>query len=239
MLDRTSPIPLHVQLEKIIRSDLDSDSFPPGSKYLSESELCSKYGISRLTARNVIARFVQEGSLTRVPGKGTFVTESKIEAKPLSFEGIREQLEQQGFEVETKLLGVKIGDGRSFYHHKLMVSADEKIYAVKRLRFVKDQPFSIHDSFIPVSLAPGLDNLNLVDEQLCVILSKSYHLTRAKVYEILESIAASEEEAVLLGVEVGHPLLLLEDTVVDKSYTPFEYTKVVFRGDKIKVRLEF
>ncbi|MFY9396111.1 MAG: GntR family transcriptional regulator [Saccharofermentanales bacterium] len=239
MLDRSSPIPLHVQLEEIIRDKLASDFFSPGSKFPSENELCAKYGISRMTARNVMSRFVQDGTLIRVPGKGTFVAECKIEARPLSSEGIREQLEQQGYEVETVLLSIVMGEGKDFYHHKLMVPADEKIYAVKRLRSVKGQPFSIHDSFIPASLAPGLAKLNLVDDQLCNILSREYQLSRAKVYEILESIAATKEEAELLDVTAGHPLLLLKDTVVDESGTPFEYAKVVFRGDKIKVRLEF
>ncbi|NMA07324.1 MAG: GntR family transcriptional regulator [Ruminococcaceae bacterium] len=239
MLDRTSPIPLHLQLEEIIQDKLDSDTFPPGSRFPSESELCSKYGISRMTARNVVSRFVQEGVLKRIPGKGTFVSEPKIEAGPLSYEGIRAQLERQGYEVVTKLLGVEIGEGKNFYHHKLLVPADEKIYCIKRLRFVKGQPFSIHESFVPVSLAPGLEKLNLIDEQLCVILNNNYDFLRAKVYEELESIAANREEADLLNLKVGHHLLLLKDTIVDKSGTPFEYAKIIFRGDRIKLRLEF
>lgn len=50
---------------------------------------------------------------------------------------------------------------------------------------------------------------------------------------------ASNEEAELLAVEKGHPLLLLRDVLYDEISRPYEYTKVVFRGDRIKIRLQY
>jgi len=182
---------------------------------------------------------VQEGLLFRIPGKGTFVSEQKIEAKSLSYEGIREQLERLGYEVYTQLLDVRKSKGNKIIRGQLKIDSNKQIYIVRRLRAVKGQPLSLHTSYIPVNLAPQLEKQNLVNDQLCYILSKSYNLNRDRVFEELESVAATQEEAELLEIPLGHPLLLLQDTIVDQNGVPFEYAKVVFRGDKLKLKLEF
>lgn len=239
MLERNSAKPLHMQLEELIREKLAAGEWAPGISIPSENELSTENGVSRMTARNVVTKLVQEGLLFRIPGKGTYVSEQKIEAKSLSYEGIREQLELMGYEVSTQLLDARIVKINKDVRQKLQIENDEKVYIVKRLRSVKGQPLSLHISYIPVKLAPNLDRLNLVDEQLCSILSKNYELNRDRIYEELESVAASKEEAEYLQVVEGHPLLLLQDTIVDQNGIPFEYAKVVFRGDKIKLKLEF
>jgi GntR family transcriptional regulator len=92
MLDRNSPLPLHAQLEEIIKAGIENEEWPFESVIPSENELSKMYGISRMTVRSVITRLVHEGLLYSVPGKGTFVSEPKIVSRPLSQMGIREQL---------------------------------------------------------------------------------------------------------------------------------------------------
>lgn len=238
MLDKSSAKPLYVQMEEWVRTQLDTGAWAPGSLIPSENELGHTLGISRMTARNVITKLVQEGFLFRIPGKGTFVKEHKFEAKSLSYEGIRQQLERMGYEVSTKLLGVEICKNIKECHY-LNVDKNTPVYVIRRLRIAKGIPLSIHTSYVPVDLAPGLEKLDLVDEQLCSILGKNYNLNRAKTIEELESAAATKEEAGLLEIQPGHPLLLLHDTIVNENNIPYEYAKVVFRGDKIKLKFEF
>ena len=228
-----------MQMEDMIRDKLNSGEWAPGSIISSENEMSHAYGVSRMTVRTVVTKLVQEGLLLRIPGKGTFVAEQKIEAKSLFYEGIREQLEHMGYEVTTKLLDVHISNGIKDVYQKLQIDYNSKVYVVQRLRLANEIPLSLHNSYIPMALARDLDKLNLVDEQLCFILSKNYNLNRVKLSEELESVSASESEAALLGIPVGYPLLLLQDTIIGQDGRPFEYAKVVFRGDKIKLKLEF
>lgn len=239
MLDKMSAKPLHTQLEEIFRQKLESGEWSPGSLIPSENEISRDYGISRMTARGVTTKFVQEGLLFRIPGKGTFVCERKIEARSLSYEGIRAQLEQMGYEVSTILLDACVEQTEEAICQKLKLSLESSVYVIKRLRCVREVPFSLHTSYIPVALAPDLIKLDLVNDQLCSILNLNYGLSRAHVYEELESVAATKDEAKLLEVPVKHPLLLLQDTIADQEGIPFEYAKVVFRGDKVKLKLEF
>jgi GntR family transcriptional regulator len=239
MLDRTSSKPLYSQMEDLIRENLTTRKWAPGSPIASENELSREYGISRVTVRNVITKLVQQGLLFRIPGKGTYVTENKIVAKSLSYAGIREQLEQMGYKVSTKLLSANRKKGSKEMCDRFGIAQNSSFYVIKRLRYVEGEPFSVHTSYIPAVLCDGLDKLDLVREQLCTVLSKEYGLIRSRTQETLESVPASKEISALLGISEGHPLLLLQDTIMDEAGNPFEYANVIFRGEKIRLTLEF
>lgn len=237
-LDKTNAKPLHIQIEESILQKLESKEWAPGKLIPSENELSHIYGVSRTTVRNVITKLVQEGLLFRIPGKGTYVAEPKIVAHSLSYAGIREQLEQMGYEVTTQLISLDLE------------TADQKIlqyfpgleapyfYVVRRLRILKGEPLSIHISYLPQSYCPGIDRYDLSSEQLCTVLSQAYGLNRAKAVETLESVAAKPAEASLLNIFPGQPLLLLQDQILDADGRTFEYSKVIFRGEKIKITME-
>lgn len=239
MLDKNSPTPLYVQFEESVRHKIDNEDWPLNSMIPSENELSRTYGISRMTVRSVLNRLVMAGLLYRVPGKGTYVSEAKIESNPLSWMGIREQLERMGYETKTKLLNVELVSVSTRISRMLEIKPGATAYLVSRLRFVRGVPLSIHTSYIPQEVSPNLERQELEEKQLCDILKYEYNCRIARQVETLESISASTEEAELLGVNTAFPLLLLENRVYNSNHVPIEYSKVVFRGDKIKLRLEY
>ncbi|HEY0690672.1 MAG TPA: GntR family transcriptional regulator [Kribbella sp.] len=73
-IDHNSPEPLWEQIRDDLLADLDSGDLPPGSRLPSEQALCEDvYGVSRPTLRRAIAALVEQGRLTVVHGKGTYV----------------------------------------------------------------------------------------------------------------------------------------------------------------------
>ena len=239
MLERSNPKPLYMQFEEIIRERIENEEWKPNNPIPSENELSKIYGLSRMTVRSVITQLVKEGLLYRVPGKGTYVLEPKITTKSLFYTGIREQLEQMGYEISTKVLNIREIEASDKIADKLQIKKNDFVYILERVRYLKSEPLSLHTSYMPISLCKGLENENLESEQLCVILQKSFNLARNKVVETLESSVAAAAEAKLLNVKPGYPLLLLEDIIFSNDGNPFEYSKVLFRGDKIKLKFEF
>ncbi|WHH59914.1 GntR family transcriptional regulator [Petroclostridium sp. X23] len=239
MLDRQSPKPLYAQLEDIVRQKIENEEWLPNHLIPSENEISKMYGVSRMTARGVITRLVHEGLLYRAQGKGTFVSVPKIVSKPLSQLGIREQLEQMGYQISTKLLNIDKGIPPARVSKELRLEKNTQVYVVERIRYIKEEPLSLHTSYIPVTFCANLEMKDMEGIQLCDILEKEYDLKIVKIVETLESSMATLEEAKMLSVKKGFPLLLLENIVYTTGELPFEYTKVLFRGDKIKLRLEY
>ncbi len=238
-LRRDIPTPLYVQLEEILRAKIDSGEWQPGDRIPSENELNRMYGISRMTARGVLNTLTNDGLVFRVPGKGTFVSSPKIETASPAYSGIREQLEGMGLETETKLLSAsKIKAPTKIAKH-LHISTDDDVYEIRRVRYVKGSPISLHTSWVPAELAPDLIQHDTVNRQLCKVLGEEYDLQMSLTEEQLESTVLSGEEADLLELAEGRPVLLLQDILYDQNEHPFEFTKIIFPGDKIRLRFTF
>lgn len=236
MLDRQSPQTLHSQLEEIIRKGIENEEWKPDSNIPSENELSNLYGISRMTVRSVLYLLVSEGLIYKVPGKGTFVSKPKI---VLSQMAIQDQLEQMGYETSTRLVSIENLIVSSKISKLLNLSSNTQVYVLKRIRYIKEEAFSIHISYIPVFLCPNLESKNLEREQLCNILRNEYQFKIDRKVETLESAIATTEEAKMLSVKKSFPLILLESIVYAENDLPIEFSKVLFRGDKIKLHLEF
>lgn len=238
-IDKNSAVPLYVQIEDFIRHTIAVGEWKPGERIPSEASLNELLGVSRMTVRGVLNSLVDDGLLYRVPGKGTFVTEEKISALSPAYKGVREQLEQMGFSITTELISFTKIVPTAQVRAKLGLNATAPAFEIVRRRTVDGVPVSLHRSFVPAVLAPELDTTNVVEEQLCVILERDYELHAAHTFEQLEAVAASEKEASILDLRIGEPLLLLEDTISDRSGTAFEYSKILFRGDRMKLHFTF
>ena len=239
MLDRNSPLPLHTQFEFIIRNKIEDEEWPVNTCIPSENEFSRIYGISRMTVRSVLTRLVDAGLLYRSQGKGTFIAEPKIISSPLVRYGIREQLEEMGYKTSTKMISFEKVQASSKVSKFLNIKHENDIFIVKRLRFVKEEPLSYHISYVPVSFFHGLDNHDLEHKQMCDVIEKDYNYTIQRRTETLEATTANVEEAWLLSVHPNSPLLVLENMVYTVNDTPLEYSRIIFRGDKIKIKLEY
>lgn len=238
-LDSKSPIPLHMQLESILRSNIEGYVWQENELIPSENELSKEYGLSRMTVRSVLTRLVQEGLLYRVPGKGTFVSVRKIISQPLSKMGIREQLERMGYENTTRLIHAMEVPAMSSIAKKLQISEGEPVYEIKRVRYIKDIPLSFHSSYIPKDCCPDLlvKGYDYEQCQLCDILKEDYGVEQDKMVETLEIVQAKTGDAQILDVKRNYPLIHLENIVYARDDRPMEYSSVLFRGDKIKIEI--
>jgi len=236
-LNRDSAVPLYLQLADELRNKILSGEWQPEQRIPSENELNQIYSISRMTIRQVLGKLVDEGLVFRVHGKGTFVAQPKIATRSPSYHGVREQLEQQGYSTRTELLNSGEVKADTRLARQLNVPVGTALHMVERLRYAEETPISLHKSYVPVPLAPALLEHDLTEKQLCQVLAQDYGLNMVYVHESLESLVPTPAELTALDVRRGTPLLLLEQRISDHSRRLFEYTRIKFRGDR--VRLEF
>lgn len=83
--------PIYLIIENDIKAAINNGSFKSGDLIPSENELKEKYNVSRMTVRQALNNLVNEGLLFRHQGKGTFVSNAKIEK---SIQGIRSFTEE-------------------------------------------------------------------------------------------------------------------------------------------------
>ena len=72
-IDPTGPVPPYKQIAAIIRARIESGDYPKGARIPTESEIVDTWEVARTTARRAIALLREEGLVTTVPQRGTYV----------------------------------------------------------------------------------------------------------------------------------------------------------------------
>ena len=99
---------------------------------------------------------------------------------------------------------------------------------------VSDVPMSIDTSLLPARRFPGLRKELPRHHSLYETLATAYDVHLAEAEETIETVLATPDDASLLGVDVGLPLLLLSRHAFDTSGEPVEWAQSLYRGDRYK-----
>ena len=233
-IQRGSPIPLYFQLKEIMRAKVQSGEWQPGSLIPSERELCQQYGLSRMTARQAITELVTEGVFYREQGKGTFVSRRKIRQQLEQLTGFTEDMSARGQRPSAKVLSAQMCPADEASAEQLRVAPGESIFCLQRLRTADGEPLAIEHSKINFRGCEGLVHDDLEQQSLYRTLEDKYGLPLAEAEQELEAGLAGEEEARLLNISVGSPVLFTRRTTYTERNQPIEYATSVYRGDKYK-----
>ena len=99
-LDRTSAVPLHLQIERLLRRMLDEAEYRNGKVLPAEPVLADRLGVSRNTLRAAMTRLESEGLLERTPRVGTRVAPRRPHVSLAEWYSFSGEMHRQGIEVQ-------------------------------------------------------------------------------------------------------------------------------------------
>lgn len=230
-LQKESPLPLYYQLKEIIKRQIEEGHLQPGDAIPSERELVETYKISRPTVRQAINELVTEGLLFREKGRGTFVSKQKIKQFFLeSLTSFSEEMKQKGLSFSTKVIGMEVVSNTSMLT-SVFGDRYNKFFRIDRLRYVQGEPVVVVTTYVPCSIAPNLDEEDLINQSLYDILQNKYGLKISRATRVVEAINSSDEDAALLEIEPLSAIQLIRTTGYLEGDIPFEYSIARYRGD--------
>lgn len=232
-------IPLYYQLMQLFRQEIEEGRYQPGDLFPSENELCERFGISRPTVRQAINELVREGLLHRVRGKGTFVSEPKIQQDFIQrLVSFTEEMEQKGLKSTTRVLSLEVVPASKKVAAFLSLAYEEPVFRLERLRFVEGVPIVVVTTYLPQKYCPTLDQQDLNNNSLYRTLEAEYGVRICRARRILEVIAATEEYAKLLETDIGAPLQLSKTVAWDQYNRAIEFSIARYRGDRSQFIIE-
>jgi DNA-binding LacI/PurR family transcriptional regulator len=86
-INKNAPIPMYQQILNEIHASIASGEWPAGTQLPTEAELEMELQVSRVTIRQALSAAVEEGLVVRLPGKGTFVSETETSTTTQRSEG--------------------------------------------------------------------------------------------------------------------------------------------------------
>jgi GntR family transcriptional regulator len=207
---------------------------PAGTAVPPERELAQRYGTSRTTVRQALAELAVEGKLLRMQGRGTFVAKPKV-AQVLELTSYTEDMRAHGLQPRTVLLDISYVAADEELAGFLGIRAGGRALRIHRLRLADGEPMSIDASCLSARRFPGLRRNLQKNSSLYQTLASAYGVELAEAQETIETVLAGPEDARLLGVDVGLPLLLVSRHSFDPSGAPVEWAQSWYRGDRYKI----
>lgn len=238
-IDFNGHIPFYLQLKGFLQRRIAEGVWKPNDMLPSEAQLCSAYEISRTVVRQALREMEYEGLVYRRKGKGTFVAEPKIlESLAQRLTGFHQDMAEQGLTTsdEVLFLGVVPADGKAADFLKLDAGVD--VVKLRRLRYVEGKPIALVTTYLPASLCEKMLAADFRDQSLYTFLEKECGVVIDHGRRMIEAVVANEEEASLMGVKKGAPMVLLDSISYMEDGTPVEYYHAVHRGDRTRFEIE-
>jgi GntR family transcriptional regulator len=236
MIDPANIIPTYYQLANILRKRIENGDFKAHDAIPSERQLEEQYNLSRPTIRQAIDLLERQGYLYRVHGKGTFVSPPKLQKGILELTSFSEDMRSRGLKPGHRILefGMVKATGKVAQQLGLRDGADE-VLRIKRLRFGDDTPIGLQDSYLFLPEGQTITREEIEERgSIYAILQEKFGLFPTEADETLEVTLATPEEAGLLEVPEGSPLLLNERTLWSQNRQAIEFVKILYRGDRYK-----
>jgi GntR family transcriptional regulator len=218
---------------------IERGTLQPGQKLAAERELAVSTGVSRSTLRQALAALEESGAIRRIPGRGggTFIAAAKVERDLSRIVGVPMLLRDQGFTAGSRVVRVGVATAGEVAGEALGIGAFDFVIALVRIRLADGVPISLEHAMFPAELVPGLPEREL-GGSLYELLDAEYGLRPEEATEHIEVVAASTDEAAILSIEPGAPLISITRTTRDARGVAFEYSHDLFRADRTRIAVK-
>jgi DNA-binding GntR family transcriptional regulator len=234
LLDRTSAVPLHLQISQQLEDAIRSGQLAPGTRLDNELELCRRLAVSRPTVRRALERLARKGVLVRRRGLGTVVVARPV-SRPIALSSLYEDLAASNRQPTTRVLALRTqpaGDQAE----ALSLSANDPVQFLERLRFADHIPLALMRNYLPAGLAELTKDLLEQHGLYQVLRAQGVQLQAA--LQTISARATSRRERQLLEAPAGTPALIMTRTAFDASGRPVEYATHAYRADRYWFELQ-
>jgi GntR family transcriptional regulator len=236
-INRDSPVPLHHQVRNYLLGCIERGDLQPGHKLLQEREYAARFGISLAPVRQAILDLVKEGYLYRVPGRGTFVREQKVEEKISILSSFTESMRAKGLNAVLRVIELRVGKAPAAIR-AMLGAEDQQFVFLQRVALVEGEAIALLSSYLPARLVPGLENRDLNGQSLYKTLEERYSIVLARAESTIEVVRCRGTQSTILGIPQGTPMLQVEGKTYDVTDQFVEFAQVLYRADRFRFTIE-
>lgn len=229
--------PLYDQLVDLL-SDKIQNEMHPGDALPSERDLAETYGLSRTTVRLAMSELEELGLVTRKHGKGTFVSSvSRDTTDLMGTYSFTDQMRSLGRVPHTEVIDFEVREASKFVAQNMDLCLGEAVFRMRRLRTADGVPMMLERTYMPVKVFDGLTQRMVESKSLYEIVEQDFRMKIKTAEEAFGARAARPDEARLLKIDEGAPVLHLVRTTYNSKNVVIEYTRSVARADMFEYKI--
>ncbi len=228
--------PRYREIEATLRARIAQ--LRPGQRLPSDADLCAEFGVSRMTARHAMAQLAEEGLVRRDPGRGTFVAEPPTHRRANSLMTFSHEMRRQGREPSSVVVRRAVRAPVDRERSELHVGRGTEVVEVRRVRLADDTPVALETAVLPARCIEAVMDADLATGSLHEALI-SHDIVPTRGSSSIAAEAATPEDAVLLSIEPGVPMLVERRLIVDQRGRPIERTESRYAADRYGLNVGF
>lgn len=234
-LNRLSPVPLYHQLAHQLKGAVADGTLAKGTFLGNEMVLAERWNVSRPTVRRAIQELVDDGLLVRRRGVGTQVVNDQVR-RPFTLTSLYEDLVADGRTPSTRVIVVDRVPAPPAVADALGVPDTTALVHIARLRSTGDKPLAVMNNWLASDVADDITADDLADRGLYSLLRERGVRPHYAVQR-LGAKAADPDEAVLLGIAPGAPLVTMWRAMQDDTGRPVEVGDHVYDAQHYTVEM--
>jgi DNA-binding GntR family transcriptional regulator len=232
----TSGQPHYRQIEQALRERISA--LGPGARLPSDAELCAEFGVSRMTARNAMQRLAEDGLIERMPGRGSFVAEPPVHRRANRLMTFTQEMRRAGRVPNSRVLERAVRPSTAAEAEQLGISTGEPVVHLRRLRLADDEPIALETTVLIGASADAVLAADLAAGSLHETLGRAGIVLR-RGSSTIRAAAATADDARLLSVRTGDPLLVERRVIADGHGRRVEATESRYPADRYGLMVGF
>ena len=225
--------PIYKIIESDIKLKITQGELKSGDLVPSENELKDQYEVSRMTVRQALNNLVNDGYLYRHKGKGTFISQRKIEKNIHGVRSFTEEMAATNRKVSNKILTFERIEANVEIADKLFSNEKDEVIYIERVRYGNDIPVLFEQLYISAKLFKTIEKENL-QGSFYQYIEKELDMQISYCIQSIEAISADSKVSLALEVNKNVPTLLIVRNTFLTNGRPFEYVKSYYRADQYK-----
>jgi GntR family transcriptional regulator len=241
----STPQPPSRRIAEELRRQIESGKWRPGDKLPSERALAEAHGAARNTAREAIRILAEQGLVTAKHGSGVFVREPQrlfrfgsdrysLKNRETGLTPFRLEAKRQGKVARIEVPSIARERPPADVADRLNVPADEESVVHRENHyFADDEPVQVVSTYLRWDEAQGtlLMQQKTGKDGIYGRLEDLGHVM-THVRDEISARMPTPEEAAILELLPGVPVLEVLHTSLDQDGTPFEVSRYVHRADQ-------
>lgn len=221
---------IYKKIAEEIRHKINSSQYKIGDLLPNEKILAQEYHISRMTLRRAMDILIQSKLVRREPGRGTTIIDKDTHFSFNNLQSFQELIKMSKQNIRNEVIDFRIIPCPLSISEKMKLVQDERIFYIRRVRYINEKPIIVEDSYLPYRYFKNLTVTDMEQSKFNFI-ENVCHMKIAGGYEQTYAVLPEKDIQTLLKIEPHFPILLKSTLSYDEQNQFVNYA-IIFMNSK-------